>query len=97
MVQTIFFFSKLSTKREYGSTHLLFQENLTKDNIVKTTSCFSKTLIKTYYGSTHIAFFESFDLIAMWVDPRCFFRKFLPKDNMVQPIWFISYCPFQKF
>ena len=46
----------------------------------------SKVLSKRQYGSTHIVFFGSFDQKTIWFNPYCLFRKFWPKDNMVQTI-----------
>ena len=77
MVQSIFSFKKISNKRQYGSTHIVFQENFHQKKIWFNPYCLlRKTLTKRQYGSTHIVFQENFHQKAIRFKPYCLLRKF---------------------
>ena len=67
MVQPILSFKKILTKKQYGSTHIVFYENLDQ---------------KTIWFNL-IVLLENFDLKTLWFSLRCHFRKVRPKDNTV--------------
>ena len=56
-VQPILSFEKIFTKRQYGSTHIVFWENFHQKKIWFNPYCLlRKILTKRQYGSTHIVF-----------------------------------------
>ena len=87
MVQPILSFSKVLSKRQYGSANNSpLRRFWPKANMVQPILSLLNIFNKRQYGSIHIILIENFEQKTIWFNPYCLFWKFCLKDNMVQPI-----------
>ena len=75
-------FEKILTKRQYGSTHIVFWEKFwPKDNTVQPILSFKKTFTKIQYGFNHIVLQENVDESIIRFIPYSLFGKFDEKTK----------------
>ena len=89
MVQPMLPFKKILIKREYGSTHIVFNEIVERKTVIRLNQ--GQKCLKTLQRLSHITLFLSPILIkTIWVEVYCPLIKILLKGNMSSTIWSIG-------